>query len=62
MEFCNDWIYIKDPENTEITEENICSFCKADKDECGEWNLCCYSQVEREIRAYLKRRNMGIEL
>lgn len=49
MEFCNGWIYIKDPENAELTEDNICSFCKADKDECGEWSLCCYNQVVEAI-------------
>lgn len=49
MEFCNGWIYIKEPENTELTEDNICSFCKADKDECGEWSLCCYNQVVEAI-------------
>lgn len=61
MEFFNGWIYIEDPENTEITEENICSFCKADKDDCGEWSLCCYNSTIRQQREFMKRRNRRAE-
>lgn len=54
MKFCNGWIEIYDPIETAFSEENICEFCKADQEECGEWNVCCYIQVMREIEMRYK--------
>lgn len=51
MVLSNGWIETDNPE--ELTEDNICTFCKADEEECGEWRECCYSQAinEAERRA-----------
>ena len=47
MVLCNGWIETDKP--AELTEDNICTFCKADEGECGEWRECCYSQAIKEI-------------
>lgn len=46
MVICNGWIETDKPE--ELTEDNICTYCKADEDECGEWLECCYIQAIKE--------------
>lgn len=46
------WINIPADLDIELTEVNICTFCEADKDECGEYAECCYRSV---IEAYKQR-------
>lgn len=36
----NNWFNI--PDESTLTESNICEFCAADKEECGEYAECCY--------------------
>lgn len=36
------------PDESALTESNICDFCVADKDECGEYAKCCYRSIVEE--------------
>lgn len=46
-EYLGGWIKLKD----EIpTEENVCEFCAADNEECGEWQELCYKALMEEIK------------
>lgn len=36
------------PDKSALTESNICEFCAADKDECGEVPYCCYKEAYKE--------------
>lgn len=42
----SNWFNI--PDKSILTESNICEFCAADKDECGEYAECCYREVCKE--------------
>lgn len=42
----NNWFNI--PNESALTESNICDFCAADKDECGEYAECCYREVYKK--------------
>lgn len=42
----NNWFNI--PDKSVLTESNICDFCAADKDECGEYAECCYREARKE--------------
>ncbi len=42
------WIKCKDP--SELTAENICRFCAASPDECGEYPDICYKGVIKELK------------
>lgn len=46
MVLSNGWIETDNLEK--LTEDNICTFCKADEEECGEWRECCYIQAIKE--------------
>lgn len=46
MSNLTNWFNILDP--SILTESNICEFCAADKDECGEYVECCYREVCKE--------------
>nr|DAG76634.1 MAG TPA: hypothetical protein [Caudoviricetes sp.] len=46
--FLHGWIKCKDP--SELTPENICRFCVASPDECGEYPDICYKGVMRESK------------
>lgn len=46
--FLNGWIKCKNL--SEMTSENICGFCVASQDECGEYPECCYNGVMRETK------------
>lgn len=42
----DNWLNISD--ESILTESNICDFCVADKEECGEYDECCYREVYKE--------------
>lgn len=46
--YLNGWIKCKDL--SAMTPENICGFCSADPDECGEYPDICYKGVMRESK------------
>lgn len=46
--YLNGWIKCKDL--SEMTPENICTFCSADPDECGEYPDICYKGIMRESK------------
>lgn len=46
--YLNGWIKCNDP--SELTPENICRFCVASPDECGEYPDICYKGVMKELK------------
>lgn len=46
--YLHGWIKCKDP--SELTPENICQFCAASPDECGEYPDICYKGVMKELK------------
>lgn len=42
----NNWFNI--PDESALTESNICDFCVVDKEECGEYAECCYRSIVEE--------------
>lgn len=46
--YLNGWIKCRDL--SKMTPENICGFCSADPDECGEYPDICYKGVMRESK------------
>lgn len=56
MSKINNWIQVPTEvwgslENDKLLTDvciDICSFCKADQDECGEMPYCCYREAYKE--------------
>lgn len=46
--YLHGWIKCKDP--SELTPENICRFCAASPDECGEYPDICHKGVMKELK------------
>ncbi len=46
--YLHGWIKCKDL--SELTAENICRFCAASPDECGEYPDICYKGVMKELK------------
>lgn len=46
--YLNGWIKCNDP--SELAPENICRFCAASPDECGEYPDICYKGVIKELK------------
>lgn len=46
--YLHGWIKCKDP--SELTPENICRFCAAGPDECGEYPDICHKGVMKELK------------
>lgn len=44
----DNWLNISD--ESILTESNICDFCVADKEECGEYAECCYTNAASVIQ------------
>ena len=48
----NDWLQVPIIVWDSLENDNlvidICSFCKADQDECGEMPYCCYKEAYKE--------------
>ena len=55
MVLSNGWIETDNLEK--LTEDNICTFCKADEEECGEWRECCYIQAIKEAERRVEYDN-----
>lgn len=57
----SNWFNI--PDKSTLTESNICEFCAADKDECGEYAECCYrSIVEEDCSNTLTLDSKGVNI
>lgn len=48
-------VYFEKSDYPKITEENICDYCRADEEECGEYRECCYREIDR----YRKKHTYG---
>lgn len=40
-------MYFNKKDYEKITLDNICDYCKAYEDECGEYRECCYRDLEK---------------
>ena len=38
-------VYFNKEDFNKITLDNICDYCKAHEDECGEYRECCYKAL-----------------
>lgn len=48
--------HIKVSPEAKVTEDNICSYCVFDEEECSENNACCFREYLREIEEHKKTK------
>ena len=40
--------YFRTEDFEKITSYNICNYCEFDPEECNEYKLCCYRELQRK--------------